>query len=170
MPVPAPPFSALAGVLQEQIDLLAGLQDLLAQEARALVSPGQEKILELAATKQRLGNRLAELSLELDGLLGGSTPSPEQGSLGLDLGERLARRVGAAPDDAGLRALHQRALAALEGCLTDNRTIGALVERRRSAVERALRIFFEEPEGTPVYQASGRLPTAGSSNHLIGEA
>jgi flagellar biosynthesis/type III secretory pathway chaperone len=170
MPAPATSFPALAGLLKEQTSLLGELQDLLAREARALASARQDEILGLADDKQRLGTRLAELSLELDGLLQDSAPSPNEVGPGPDLGGRLSRLVGEAPDGTGLAALHQRALEALGACLADNRIVGVLVERRRSAVERALRIFFDGPEGTNLYQASGRLHTASPNNHLIGEA
>lgn len=170
MRAPEPPFSALAELLNEQISLLEQLRDILTREARALASAGQEEILGLADEKQRLGNRLAELSVELDGLLRDATPYPNQVGLGQGLGERLAHLVGEAPDDTGLTTLYQRALGALDACLADNRTVGILVERRRSAVERALRIFFDGPEGTNLYQASGRLHTPGPYNNLIGEA
>lgn len=178
MPAPETPFPALAGLLNEQISLLEGLRDLLTREARALASAGHEEILGLADEKQRLGTRLAELSREIDGLLANLAGSPNGAGLAEnlaedpsgDLGVRLAHLVEGAPDQAGLAALHQRTLGALEACLTGNRTVGILVERRRSAVARALRIFFDGPEGTNLYQASGRLHTAGPNNHLIGEA
>jgi flagellar biosynthesis/type III secretory pathway chaperone len=148
-------------VLQRKILLLEALENLLAREARALGSPGHAEIVSLAEEMQRLGSQLTELSRELDALLGRS---------GYPLnGEGLASLVREAPSGMGLSMLHQRAVRALHACLTDNRVVGGLLERRRSAVERALRILFEDTDGTNLYHASGRLQ-APVPNHFIGEA
>jgi flagellar biosynthesis/type III secretory pathway chaperone len=161
IPAQEPPYAELAELLQRKIVLLDALNDLLAREARAMASPGHEEIVSLAEEMQRLGSQLTELSRELDVLLGRS---------GYPLnGEGLASLVREAPSGMGLSMLHQRAVRALHACLTDNRVVGGLLERRRSAVERALRLLFEDADGTNLYHASGRLQ-APVPNHLIGEA
>lgn len=152
----------LTELLERQVDLLGALQAVLVREPVALASQGQEEVLSLAEEKQQLGLRLTDLSLELKGMLERSPYSAD--------GQGLTRLVGEAPDDGRLEQLHMRAVQALRVCLADNRSVGALLERRRSAVERALRIFFDASEETNLYQASGRLHTAGANNHLIAEA
>lgn len=160
-PAKAPPYAGLAGLLQRKVLLLEALEGLLAREARALASPGYEEIVSLAEEMQRLGSQLRELSRELDRLLGRSG-YPESG-------EGLASLVREAPGDMGLSGLHQRVVRAVQACLSDNKVVGGLLERRRSAVARALRLLFEDTDGTNLYHASGRLQ-APVPNHLIGEA
>jgi flagellar biosynthesis/type III secretory pathway chaperone len=154
-------YIGLARLLRRKVILLDALKDALAREARALASQGHEEILSLAEEMQDLGVRLTDLSRELDGLLENSGYPAD--------GEGLARLVREAPSDAALSGLHQRAIQALQACRTDNRAVGGLLERRRAAVERALRIFFDSPDGNKLYHASGRLEAA-NPNHLIGEA
>lgn len=153
---------ALGELLQRQVELLAALQDVLGREAAVLASEGPEEVAGLADEKQRLGMRLSDLARELEGMLQGSPYAAD--------GQGLARLVAEAPNATGLSRLHEDAIQSLRGCLAGNRSVGALVERRRCAVERALRIFFDAPEGTNLYQATGRLHSPAASNHLIGEA
>jgi flagellar biosynthesis/type III secretory pathway chaperone len=147
--------------LSQKIILLEALNDALTREARALTLPGQDEILSLAEEKRTLAMRLADLCGELDRLLK---------HLGYPAdGEGLARCVGEAHGEAELAQLHRRAIEGLRACLTDNRTVGALLQRRRSAIERALRILFDSPDRANLYRASGRLQAA-NPNHYIGEA
>lgn len=152
----------LGGLLRRQLDLLTTLRDLLAREAVALTSGGQAAILDLAQEKQRLGMELADLARRLESMLEGSDHPAD--------GPGPGRLLDSGPDAEGLAGLRAQVVAALRLCLADNSSIGALVERRRRAVERALEVFFGAPEAASLYQASGRLGGVATDGHLIGAA
>lgn len=151
----------LAGLLGQKLALLAELQLVLEQETAALVEGQQAAIVGLAEEKQGLALGLRDLAQVLNNLLAGQGYSQDA--------EGFARCVRDAPDTARLTALYDDAMRALRECAIRNQTNYGLVERRRSAVERALRLFFDRPGETARYHASGRMEGV-TPNRLIGEA
>jgi flagellar biosynthesis/type III secretory pathway chaperone len=151
----------LAGQLSLGVALLEELRGLLARETAILASGGHEQMIGLAEDKQRLVVRLIDLSKDLVDFLSGAGYSPD--------GEGLARCIQEAPRSDELAGLYDTAMKALRACAAHNQTNGSLLERRRSAVERALRILFDHPDGGSRYYSSGRLEGL-NPNRLIGEA
>jgi flagellar biosynthesis/type III secretory pathway chaperone len=153
--------SALAGQLTLGVALLEQLQELLAQETTILASGNHEPLSGLAEDKQRLVVRLIDLSKALVDLLSRAGYSPD--------GEGLAQYIQALPDSDALAGLYATAMQALRTCAVYNQANGSLLERRRSAVDRALHILFDHPDGGRRYYASGRLEGL-TPNRLIGAA
>ncbi len=151
----------LAGQLQLKIALLEELQALLARETAALASGGHEHMIGIAEDKQRLVAHLKDLSQALNERLSRAGYSAD--------GSGLEKCIHETAGGAALAGLYERAMKALRACEAHNQTNGGLVERRRSAVDRALRILFDRPDGTTRYHPSGRLEGAGP-NRLIAEA
>lgn len=150
----------LGSLLREKTALLAELRELLAREQDALARGGHEAIVDLAEGKQRLALRLMELAHGLNERLG-------RAGFACDA-EGLARCVQEQGDPA-LTALYDAVMLDLDECAVRNRMNGGLLERRRQAVDRALRVFFDRPEAGSRYQAGGRLEGTPASR-LIGEA
>lgn len=153
--------SALADQLNLGIALLEQLRALLVRETAILASGGHEQLISLAEDKQRLVVRLLDLSQVLLDSLIRAGYSPD--------GEGLARCIQDTPDSDACAGLYATAMHALRVCAAHNQTNGSLLERRRAAVTRALRILLEHPDGSSCYYASGRLAGL-NPNRLIGEA
>ena len=153
--------SELAGQLNLGIALLEKLRELLVRETAILASGGHEQMISLAEDKQRLVVRLIDLSKVLVDFLIRAGYSPD--------GEGLARCIQETPGSDERAGLYDTAMKALRACATHNQTNGSLLERRRAAVNRALRILFDHPDGGSRYYSSGRLEGL-NPNRLIGEA
>ncbi|MGV0951588.1 MAG: flagella synthesis protein FlgN [Azonexus sp.] len=153
--------SELAGQLNLGIALLEKLRELLARETAILASGGHEQLIGLAEDKQRLVVRLIDLSKVLFDDLIGAGYSPD--------GKGLARCIQESPGSDELAGAYDTAMTALRACAVYNQTNGSLLERRRAAVNRALRILFDHPDGGSRYYSSGRLEGL-NPNRLIGEA
>lgn len=151
----------LASLLRQKIALLEELRHLLAEETLTLTTGGHERLLAIAEDKRRLGLRLADLS----GLL---SEQLSRAGYAAD-GAGLAHYVDAVQDSEAVAPLYAAALDLLRDCAARNQTNGGLVERRRAATERALRVLFACPDDGGRYHASGRLEGVGA-NRLIGEA
>lgn len=159
--VPEQAWSALADLLERQTADVRELQGLLEQETAAVAAEETQQILALAGQKQRLAARLADTTRALDAALQRHGFTPDAGGLA---------RCAATAGNPRLQQGRQEAMRALRECAAHNRANGALVERKRSAVERALRIFFDPadaPQGR--YHPSGRLEGY-NPNRSIGEA
>jgi flagellar biosynthesis/type III secretory pathway chaperone len=153
--------SDLAELLRRKVALLGELARVLEQETAGLAAAGHAPVTALAEEKRRLGTVLMELSQALDERL--RQDGYEADAAG------LARRVADAPDDAELRGLYDQAMQALRDCTRHNQTNGGLLERRRSAVDRALRLFFDDGGDASRYHPTGRLEGF-AANRLIGSA
>lgn len=151
----------LAGLLDLEIALLAELQGLFVQETAALASGSHEQLIGLAEDKQGVVVRLTDLSNALNDFLRRAGYAPD--------GDGLARCIQEMPRSGELAGLYETAMKALHACATHNQANGRLVERRRSAVDRALRVLFDRPDVGNRYRHSGRLEGL-SPNRLIGEA
>lgn len=153
--------SDLTDLLRRKVALLGELARLLERETGALAAAGHEPVMTLADEKQRLSARLAELSDALNEALQRS--GYEADATG------LARCIAEAADGGELQRLYEQAMLSLQACARHNQTNGGLVERRRSATERALRIFFDGTSDASRYHPTGRLEGL-SPNRLIGSA
>ena len=151
----------LGELLRHKVALLDELHALLGQETAALAERRHEPVIALAEDKQRLGIRLMELSHALNALLGRKGYTPDA--------EGFAHCVREDPDSSELTGLYETCMKTLRACAVHNQTNGGLVERRRSAVERALRLFFNGVGDASRYHPSGRLEGL-MPNRLIGEA
>lgn len=151
----------LGELLRHKVALLDELHGLLEQETAALAERRHEPMLVLAEDKQRLGIRLMELSHALNEVMRRKGYVQDA--------EGFARCVREDPDSGELTRLYEKCMKTLRACAVHNQTNGGLVERRRSAVERALRLFFDGVGDASRYHPSGRLEGI-APNRLIGEA
>jgi flagellar biosynthesis/type III secretory pathway chaperone len=153
--------SGLADQLHLAIALLEELRELLARETTALATRSHGQTISLLGDKQHLIARLADLYGDMNDFLSRAGYSPD--------GEGLARCIQETAGSTELAGLYDTAIKALRACAAHNQTNGTLVERQRSAVDRALRLLFDRPDGGSRYHPSGRLEGL-SPNRLIGEA
>lgn len=153
--------SELAGQLSLGIELLEKLRELLVRETAILAAGGHEPLIGIAADKQHLVVRLIDLSQVLFDFLIRAGYSPDS--------EGLARYIQDTPAGNACAGLYDTAMTVLRVCAVHNQTNGSLLERRRAAVNRALRILFAQPDGDSRYYSSGRLEGL-NPNRLIGEA
>jgi flagellar biosynthesis/type III secretory pathway chaperone len=154
-------MARLARLFEHQLADLGELETLLALETTALAEAQNEKIVQLAGEKEGIIGRLAANAQELDLLLRkeGFTPTLE----GLTAFIRHAEPSG------GLAALHRKVTHLLRTCRTHNQTNAVVLQRRRIAVERALRVLFQHQEAPARYSAAGTLDGPGA-HRSIGEA
>ena len=83
--------------------------------------------------------------------------------------EAFFRCVEPARQKAELRDLRQRIFGELKACADHNRTNSEVLERKRAALERALRILLAQDESPDRYRATGKLENFGRQ-HSIGRA
>jgi flagellar biosynthesis/type III secretory pathway chaperone len=144
-------------------DVLAGLvrlHELLREETAAITAGKDDAILEIAAEKQAAIGRLMDCAPRIEQLLVRHGLRPDA--------EGLAAFVQA-PGSGDLLGLHERVVELLNACRIHNQTNGLVLERRRSGLERALRVLFDQQAAPERYGATGR-PDGFSPRRSIGEA
>lgn len=151
----------LIALLREQLAATGTLQRLLEEEGDVLCAGDPERVLSLANEKQSIGMRLTEIAGALNDLLKkAGHPDTREGL------QRYVAEFG----DQQLTELYGTAMSSLGIAATHNEANGRLVERRRCAVARALRVFLDRPEvGASRYHRSGQMEGT-NPNRLIGEA
>jgi flagellar biosynthesis/type III secretory pathway chaperone len=154
-------MARLTRLFEQQLADLGELETLLALETTALAEAQNEKIVQLAGEKEGIIGRLAANAQELELLLReeGFTPTLE----GLTAFIRHTEPSGE------LAALHRKVTHLLRTCRSHNQTNAVVLQRRRIAVERALRILFQHQATPERYSASGKLDGVGGYRS-IGEA
>ncbi|MEY6431926.1 flagellar protein FlgN [Thioalkalicoccus limnaeus] len=151
----------LTSILGDLVVQLEALGALLVREADALAVGDHEKLLSLIEDKQRLGIHLMGLYQTLNARLSAAGYDAD--------GQGLALYVQDRPSDQPLTARYQKSLKGLRGCAMLNQDNGSLVQRRRLAVARALRLLMEPFNGDRRYHPDGRLEHVGP-NRFFGEA
>jgi flagellar biosynthesis/type III secretory pathway chaperone len=151
----------LAEVLEDQLQALGELQNLLHLETVALAESQDETIIQLAAAKQALLQRLVGCAQSMETLLRQVGVTPDT--------DGLADYIRETGSSSQLADLYERTASRLDSCRLHNQTNGAIVERRRWAIERALRVFFRDQAATDRYRPTGKLEGF-STYRSIGEA
>ncbi|AGA89159.1 flagellar biosynthesis/type III secretory pathway chaperone [Thioflavicoccus mobilis 8321] len=154
------PLAELSGLLNCKIELLEGLEKVLAAEATAVCSANYDEVLKFAEEKRGLAIKISDLAERLNQFLSAAGYSPDV--------DGIAQCVDASADDE-LTALYDAARRAALNCAAHNNVNGSLVERRRAAVGRALRVLLDRPEARGArYHRSGALEGV-SDQRLIAE-
>ncbi|MGA7980789.1 MAG: flagellar protein FlgN [Chromatiaceae bacterium] len=151
----------LRDLLHDLLGPLDELQELLRRETTALIEGQDDAIVQLATDKQTALGQLADGTKRLDALLRRQGFTPDAGGLAACVRETRASE--------GLETMYDEVIRVLGRCRVHNQTNGAVLERKRSALERALRVLFDQEATPDRYHATGRLDGFGA-HRTIGEA
>jgi flagellar biosynthesis/type III secretory pathway chaperone len=154
-------MAQLAQLFHQQIGALVELQALLTLETNALVEGRDGTIVRIAADKQAVLDRLTGQARELETLLRENSLTPTK--------EGLTTYIRQTDPSGELGAIHDQVTRLLRTCRMYNQTNGVVLQRRRSATERALRVLFQHQGAPDRYSAAGRLDGPGAYRS-IGEA
>lgn|GEM_PF-5731543 len=132
-----PGLAELSELLKRKTELLERLEKVLDEESKALCSGGHEEVPKLAEQKHRLAMEIVEIGELLHQLVGESGYTPDADGLADCIKARA---------DGDLLALFDAVRRTALDCRRRNEANGSLVERRRAAVGRALRVLFDRPE------------------------
>jgi flagellar biosynthesis/type III secretory pathway chaperone len=139
----------LRAVLSLQLEVLVQMRRLLEREQKALVDDDEGAIGDLTIDKPRMLEKTIERSRALERLL-------EHEGLPAD-SEGLNRSIQRQSDAHELYGLRDRIMGEIQSCADHNRMNGAILERKRAALERALRVLVAQEQGANRYHPSGRL-------------
>jgi len=151
----------LARLFERQLADLGELATVLALETTALAEGQNEKIIQLAGEKEDIIGRLAANARELELLLREDGFSPTL--------EGLTTFIQHTEPSGELAALHRKVTHLLRTCRTHNQTNAIVLQRKRAATERALRLLFRHQATPDRYSAAGKLEGPGAYRS-IGEA
>jgi flagellar biosynthesis/type III secretory pathway chaperone len=151
----------VAELFEQQLGALRELEGLLALETSALANAQDETIVQLAGEKQGMLCRLQASAQGLEALLRDEGFAPNKDGLNAYIQQT---------DQSGeLGAMHHRVMGLLRTCRAHNQTNGVVLQRRRSATERALRVLFQHQCTSDRYSPAGKLDGPGHYRS-IGEA
>jgi flagellar biosynthesis/type III secretory pathway chaperone len=152
-------MSELENLLENQLDALIEIQDVLARERECLLASSGTQFAQVAIQKRRILDDLARSGRALQSALGQQEGVAADSSL-------LERYIARAEIAGELSSLRERIGEALHVCSELNRMNGAILECRRAASERALRVLLSQHRDADLYQASGRLRSAGAGQSI----
>jgi flagellar biosynthesis/type III secretory pathway chaperone len=151
-------MSELKYVLENHLAALVDIQRLLAREMKFLLDGDENDIDQLATDKQRALDKLMQTAQGLEKFLTreGAEAGPAE----------LARYIERACDAGELSYLRNKIGDKVRACAELNRTNGAVLECKRAASERALRVLLSPHCDPDRYRATGRLENIGARQSI----